>query len=548
VRVKSFQGRSLEEILPEIRSDLGPNAVVLSQKQLIAGGVGGFFGTRMLEVVAADRMPSDEELIDLDDRQYATAGAGKRQSGGRQNAPRRQQNQAPTGGLDLTDDWDPANDDELAAEFGSVLNLAQRRQPPKEDVAASNAAAANSEAIPAGPTSEEIAKAVAAALAERNDAPVERAPAVTPPIQMSEDNGSYQPLEVPRRSATVQPDTGAGQPQVQARQLAARAHQAISEATREIEEQLAYSRSQRSEFPTPAPEPQAVQQPMQIQQPVMPQRVSAHPGTSAIERGMIDSVRNLERSLGDAGVDIEIAQALVSEVVSHRRPFSHEQDMVTLMRDTIAEHIPVHTGWGALGRQHRAAVVGPSGAGKSSVVAKLAEGYSRLSGLKVGIVSILGEREIVNRKELRDDPLLRRPHLDVRFVTNPEQMIGTLEKMNEADVVLIDTPSSAYFDLETFRLVCQCFVSARVDDVHAVIPLATSLREAESVVEYFRGTSLNRLIVSKLDESRYAGQLLNYGFRFGLPITYLSDGPRIPEDMRAASAREIAELIVPHKE
>src|SRR3990167_5695545 len=99
------------------------------------------------------------------------------------------------------------------------------------------------------------------------------------------------------------------------------------------------------------------------------------------------------------------------------------------------------------------AIVGPSGAGKSSAVAKLAEGYARSAGMRVGVISVLGEREIVNRKGLRDDPLLRRPHLDVRFVTTPDQMIATLERMGDMEVVIIDTPASAYHDLETFRLV-----------------------------------------------------------------------------------------------
>jgi flagellar biosynthesis protein FlhF len=110
---------------------------------------------------------------------------------------------------------------------------------------------------------------------------------------------------------------------------------------------------------------------------------------------------------------------------------------------------------------------------------------------------------------------------------------------------MIDTPSAAYLDHTSMQITAACLAVARVDETHVVVPLATSVREAESVIRHFQPLHVNRLAVTKLDESRYAGQLLNFGFRFGLPITFLSDGPQIPEDLRAASAREIAELIVP---
>src|ERR1700754_1667128 len=62
MKLKAYVGRSLEELAPKIREELGPNAVVLSQRQNVRGGVGGFFGTRTIEVLAADRMPEEGEL------------------------------------------------------------------------------------------------------------------------------------------------------------------------------------------------------------------------------------------------------------------------------------------------------------------------------------------------------------------------------------------------------------------------------------------------------------------------------------------------------
>ena len=50
---KTYRGASLEEILPQIRDELGPDAVILRQREGIVGGVGGFFGKKCVEVDVA---------------------------------------------------------------------------------------------------------------------------------------------------------------------------------------------------------------------------------------------------------------------------------------------------------------------------------------------------------------------------------------------------------------------------------------------------------------------------------------------------------------
>ena len=64
MKLKAYTGRSLEDLAPQIREELGADAVILSQRQGVRGGVGGFFGTKTIEVLAADRMPGERELAE----------------------------------------------------------------------------------------------------------------------------------------------------------------------------------------------------------------------------------------------------------------------------------------------------------------------------------------------------------------------------------------------------------------------------------------------------------------------------------------------------
>src|SRR4051794_19539848 len=54
---KTYRGRTLEEVLPKIKTDLGPDAEIVRQRSGLTGGVGGFFQRQMVEVDA--RAPED---------------------------------------------------------------------------------------------------------------------------------------------------------------------------------------------------------------------------------------------------------------------------------------------------------------------------------------------------------------------------------------------------------------------------------------------------------------------------------------------------------
>jgi flagellar biosynthesis GTPase FlhF len=49
---KTYRGRTLEEVLPKIKADLGPDAEIVRQRSGLTGGVGGFFQRQCVEVEA----------------------------------------------------------------------------------------------------------------------------------------------------------------------------------------------------------------------------------------------------------------------------------------------------------------------------------------------------------------------------------------------------------------------------------------------------------------------------------------------------------------
>jgi flagellar biosynthesis protein FlhF len=57
---KTYRGRTLEELLPKIRAEVGADAVITHQREGLIGGIGGFFAKRCIEVEVRSGAPRPE--------------------------------------------------------------------------------------------------------------------------------------------------------------------------------------------------------------------------------------------------------------------------------------------------------------------------------------------------------------------------------------------------------------------------------------------------------------------------------------------------------
>src|SRR5579871_3383638 len=62
--VRTYRGRTLEELLPQIKEELGADAVILREREGLVGGVGGFFAQRF---IAVEARRGDGQSIDIYD-------------------------------------------------------------------------------------------------------------------------------------------------------------------------------------------------------------------------------------------------------------------------------------------------------------------------------------------------------------------------------------------------------------------------------------------------------------------------------------------------
>lgn len=187
------------------------------------------------------------------------------------------------------------------------------------------------------------------------------------------------------------------------------------------------------------------------------------------------------------------------------------------------------------------ALVGPTGVGKTTTVAKLAAQYSLFGNRSVGLLTVDTYR-IAAVDQLKTYAEIINLPVEVAF--SPAEVKEALGRLAERDVVLMDTAGrSQKNDVQMAELLAY-LEAAQPDEVQLVLSTTTKQRDLEDCLLQFKGTGYHQLIFTKLDETDSYGAVYNCARKAHCPITYLTFGQNVPDDIEEASHERLADLLL----
>jgi flagellar biosynthesis protein FlhF len=187
------------------------------------------------------------------------------------------------------------------------------------------------------------------------------------------------------------------------------------------------------------------------------------------------------------------------------------------------------------------AFVGPTGVGKTTTIAKIAGHAAIRMKKKVAMISTdmfrIGGQEQLSRL----GELLGIPTYGCADVSTLKELVASLDDRN---LILIDTPGSSPSDLARLSKL-ETVTSAADAKVHLVISATTRSEDITKIVTRFQRFSPTSVIFTKIDETDSKGPLAGDLLRNELPVSYLTNGQRVPEDLLIPSADELARYVLP---
>jgi flagellar biosynthesis protein FlhF len=240
-------------------------------------------------------------------------------------------------------------------------------------------------------------------------------------------------------------------------------------------------------------------------------------------------------------IKLGLSQALARDIVDRVTEMHDEQAIWREALTLLADDLPV-TKSDLLERGGVYAFFGPSGSGKTTTIAKLVAKFALKHGSEgVVLISTDGQR-IGAHDQMRT--LGRILSVPVRVVDKKHSLEGILNTVRNKNLVIIDTPgvdpatSSIHQQLRVIKQGAANFKS------FLTLPCTANKSVLTRILDNYQDFSLNGCILTKMDETGSLGEMLSILVERVMPVAYITNGPRIPDDIENANAGNLVSKAV----
>lgn len=186
------------------------------------------------------------------------------------------------------------------------------------------------------------------------------------------------------------------------------------------------------------------------------------------------------------------------------------------------------------------ALVGPTGVGKTTSLAKLAARFAAHHGAEhVALITTDHYRIGAYEQLATYGKIMGCPVKQAHDLNELEQI---LYQFRNRKLVLIDTAGMGQRDMRLYQQLDNLTANSRIPIRSYLVLSATGQRRVlQDAVNHFKRIPLSGVVLTKLDESVSLAGALSVLIQNGLPLSYVTDGQRVPEDMKVADTLDLAQ-------
>ena len=238
------------------------------------------------------------------------------------------------------------------------------------------------------------------------------------------------------------------------------------------------------------------------------------------------------RRLSALGIDADVARALADRAT---RQHGTERACGQIL-NVLAGTLPVMQN-AACEAGGVFAIVGPTGVGKTTTIAKIAarfalkHGRDALALVSTDSFRIGAQEQLATFAQIMDVP--------VHLASDAAQLSKVLRGLAHKKLVLIDTAGVGQRDTSFDASLAVLHGDGPQPKRLLALPANVQRETLHEVIVRFGQQPLNGAIVTKLDEAANFGAVFSNIIRHQLPLTYLANGQRVPEDLHEANGKTL---------
>lgn len=187
------------------------------------------------------------------------------------------------------------------------------------------------------------------------------------------------------------------------------------------------------------------------------------------------------------------------------------------------------------------ALIGATGVGKTTTIAKIAANFVLSKGCSVALITadtyrISAVEQLKTYSDIIGVPL--------EIVYSAAELRQAIEKHMDKQLVLIDTAGRSQHNSEQLDELESLLTAYDTMEKHLVISSTTKYKDAVDIIQQFSQCAPDRILFTKVDETRSNGTVVSILHEFPLRLSYLTTGQSVPDDIIIADSRKLAELVL----
>jgi flagellar biosynthesis protein FlhF len=254
-----------------------------------------------------------------------------------------------------------------------------------------------------------------------------------------------------------------------------------------------------------------------------------------------EEIHDLLRKMIESQVKEELAHSLAKETDQLRRK-EPATSAVEILEHLILEKIgrpePIlHKKF----TQKIILVLGPTGIGKTTTIVKLSADFSVKQKKKVGIINtdtyrIGAHDQLQTYADILGIPL--------HMVYRSDELENALDTMADRDLIFVDTAGKRPGDEQHRDDILELVRVVKPEEILLCLSATTGFAATKEIVDTYGFVDDYKLIVTKVDETRFRGPILNMCWYTQKALSYITTGQNVPDDIEVVDVEAIVRQVI----